>query len=328
MKKIYVLFFILNIFFLKTGFAQDSQFSQFYASPLYLAPSFAGSTDGDRLAANYRNQWPSLTKSFQTYDLSYDHYFPHLKSGVGIILFREQAGASSLSTTNIGLAYSYKFKFRSGWRISPGLSFFYTQRNVNFDNLIFEDELRSDQTTGTGELMILEKKADIDASFSVLTYNKYLWMGFTWDRILKPNRSLTGGVIEDPFKFSIFGGTKFKIFDKYNWASGQSISPSFLFKMQGEYSQLDLGLYWYQMPLVIGVWYRGIPVFKELTSNDALAFLIGFKVDQFSIGYSYDLTISKLVGFTGGTHEISINYLFNQGVTRREKRKSLPCPSF
>ncbi|MCK5171442.1 MAG: type IX secretion system membrane protein PorP/SprF, partial [Bacteroidales bacterium] len=302
--------------------------SQFYASPLYLAPSFAGPTDGDRFSLNYRNQWPAITKSFQTYSLGYDHYFPHLKSGVGLLLFREQAGTSSLSTTNIGLAYSYKFKFRSGWRISPGLSFFYTQRNVNFGELMFEDELRSDQTTGTGELQILEKKADIDASFSVLAFNKNYWLGFTWDRILMPNRSLTGEIIQDPFKYSIYGGTKFKIFDRYNWASGQSISPSFLFKMQDTYSQLDLGLYWYQMPLVIGIWYRGIPVFKELSSNDALAFLLGFKIDQFSIGYSYDLTISKLVGFTGGTHEISINYLFNQGVTQREKRRIIPCPSF
>lgn len=328
MKKIYILFLLTTVFFYKTGYSQDSQFSQFYASPIYLAPSFAGSTDGDRVSANYRSQWPALTKSFQTYTLSYDHYFPHMKSGVGLLLYREQAGVSNLATTNIGIAYSYKFKFRSGWRISPGLSFFYTQRNIDFDALIFEDELLSDQTTGTNEQMILEKKADVDASFSVLAYNKSLWLGFTWDRILMPNRSLTGEMMEDPFKFSIYGGTKISIFDRYNWASGQSISPSFLFKMQDQYTQLDLGLYWYQMPLVIGIWYRGIPVFKELASNDALAFLLGFKVDQFSIGYSYDLTISKLVGLTGGTHEISINYLFNQGVTKRERRKAIPCPSF
>lgn len=328
MKRKYFLLILISIGFLKTGLSQDSQFSQFYASPLYLAPSFAGSTDGDRIALNYRNQWPSISRSFQTYSLSYDHYFPHMKSGFGLLLFREQAGASSLATTNIGLAYSYKFKFRSGWRIYPGLSFFYTQRNVNFGDLLFEDELRSDQTIGTGELQILEKKVDIDASFSMLTYNKYMWLGFTWDRIMKPNRSLTGDVIEDPYKFSIFGGTKFKIFDKYNWSSGQSLSPSFLFKIQDKYTQLDIGLYWYQMPLVLGVWYRGIPVFKELHSTDALAFLLGFKIEQFSIGYSYDLTISKLVGFTGGTHEISINYLFSQGRTAREKRRSIPCPTF
>ncbi|MFP4023112.1 MAG: type IX secretion system membrane protein PorP/SprF [Thiohalospira sp.] len=307
--------------------AQDSQFSQFYASPLYLAPSFAGSTDGDRIAVNYRSQWPALTKAFQTYALSYDHYFPHLNSGVGLLLYREQAGASKMATTNIGLAYSYKFQFSSGWRLSPGLSFFYTQRSIVFDDLVFGDELENPDTEGTAEIPILQRKSDIDASFSVLAFNKNYWVGFTWDRMLKPNRSLTGDISQDPFKFSLYGGAKFTIMDKYNWSSGQSLSPAFLFKMQDQYSQLDLGLYWYKMPLVIGVWYRGIPVLKELTSNDALAFLVGFKIDQFNIGYSYDLTISKLVGFTDGSHEISVIFLFNQGVTDREKRKMLPCPT-
>ena len=328
MRKTYIYIILIILFVYKAGIAQDSQFSQFYASPLYLAPSFAGSTDGDRVSTNYRSQWPSISKAFQTYSLSYDHYFPHLKSGVGLLLYREQAGSGNLSTTNIGLVYSYKFRFRSGWRVSPGLSFFYTQRSLDFNSLHFEDELRTDQTTGTSELQILDKKTDIDASFSVLAFNKNYWFGFSWDRILQPNRSLTGDIVQDPYKFSIYGGTKFKIFDRYNWSSGQSISPSFLFKMQDTYTQLDLGLYWYQMPLVIGIWYRGIPVFKDLRSNDALAFLVGFKIDQISIGYSYDITISKLVGFTGGAHEISINYLFKQGVTKRSKRKMIPCPNF
>jgi len=325
-KRIYFLIIILFYFIAKNGYAQDSQFSQFYASPLYLAPSFSGSTDGDRINVNYRNQWPDISKSFQTYSVGYDHYFPHLKSGFGLLLFREQAGASVLATTNVGITYAYKFRFRNGWRISPGIGFYYTQRNLNFNSLEFYDELYSG--SGTTEQDILGKKADIDASFSVLGFNKNIWVGFTWDRILKPNRSLTGDVMEDPWKFSVYGGTRFKIFDKYNWASGQSLSPSFLYKVQDKYSQLDLGVYWYQMPLVLGVWYRGIPVFKELASNDAIAFLVGFKLDQFSIGYSYDLTISKLVGFTGGAHEISITYLFNQGVTKREKRRMIPCPSF
>jgi len=324
-KRIYIIF-LIGFLTVKFGYSQDSQFSQFYASPLYLAPSFAGSTDGDRIALNYRSQWPSISKAFQTYSLSYDHYFPHLKSGVGLLLFREQAGASSFATTNVGLVYAYKFRFRSGWRISPGLTFFYTQRNIDFDALKFYDELESG--TATTEYEVLDKKADIDASFSVLAFNKNYWLGFTWDRILMPNRSLTGNIVQDPFKYSVYGGVKFSIFDRYNWASGQSISPAFLYKMQDQYSQLDLGLYWYQMPLVIGLWYRGIPVFKELTSNDAIAFLVGFKIDQISIGYSYDLTISKLVGFTGGAHEISINYQFNQGVTKRERRKMIPCPTF
>ena len=40
--------------------AQDPQFSQFYAAPLYLNPGFAGTTPYIRAGANFRSQWPSL----------------------------------------------------------------------------------------------------------------------------------------------------------------------------------------------------------------------------------------------------------------------------
>lgn len=46
--------------------AQGPQFSQFYAAPLTLSPSFAGSTHGSRMVMNYRNQWPSLPRAFVT----------------------------------------------------------------------------------------------------------------------------------------------------------------------------------------------------------------------------------------------------------------------
>jgi len=312
--------------------AQESQFSQFYSSPLYLAPSFAGGTDGDRISANYRNQWPSIGNSFVTYAFGYDHYFPHLKSGLGVLLFREQAGSGSLATTNFGFQYSYNIKINEKWRVRPGLHFLYTQRSLDFNSLEFGDELwrrlYGDNTNGTIEVPTITRKGDIDASASILAHNDSYWIGFTMDHILKPNRSLIGDESNVPFKYTFFGGAKIPIMRVYNKPSGQSISPAYLFKYQDGRSQLDLGCYWYQMPLVIGVWYRGIPVFKNNASNDAIAFLVAYKIHNLNIGYSYDFTISKLVGYTGGAHEISINFLFNQGVTERERRKPIPCPQF
>ena len=41
--------------------AQDPQFTQFYANPLYLNPAFAGTARCPRICMNYRNQWPNLS---------------------------------------------------------------------------------------------------------------------------------------------------------------------------------------------------------------------------------------------------------------------------
>src|SRR5688572_7098340 len=61
--------------------AQDPHFSQFFASPLTLNPAFTGKFDGSwRLAANHRDQWPSIPKAYVTTSASFD--FPILKSRI------------------------------------------------------------------------------------------------------------------------------------------------------------------------------------------------------------------------------------------------------
>ena len=65
----YKLMFLLAVLMLAAGetvTAQDPQFSQFYAAPLYLNPAFAGSTGQARVGANYRNQWPAIDANFNT----------------------------------------------------------------------------------------------------------------------------------------------------------------------------------------------------------------------------------------------------------------------
>jgi len=71
--------FIAMIYFGLISVYQESQFSQFYSSPLYLKPSFAGANRWNGISTNYRNQWPSIGNSFVTYAFSYDHLFPTFK---------------------------------------------------------------------------------------------------------------------------------------------------------------------------------------------------------------------------------------------------------
>jgi type IX secretion system PorP/SprF family membrane protein len=79
-KYIVILAFILFV----DGYSQDPTFSQFYANPLYLSPSFAGATEEYRLGMNYRNQWPAVPGVFHTYSISFDKAMPNFNSGIGV----------------------------------------------------------------------------------------------------------------------------------------------------------------------------------------------------------------------------------------------------
>ena len=109
-----------------------------------------------------------------------------------------------------------------------------------------------------------------------------------------------------------------------------SITAAFNFKHQLKWNQLDIGAYYNRNAFVMGLWYRGIPLIKtsSVSSNDAIIFLVGLKTNGTKIGYSYDITISKLAGDTGGSHEISLVYEYPYKKKRRRNKHLVPCAKF
>jgi len=306
---------------------QDVQFTQFYANKLYLAPSFAGAVQEDRMSLSYRNQWPSLPGAFVSYSFSYDHFFSNFNSGVGFLFLRDVAGSGDLSTTNFGLLYSYDIKINNWWHIRPGVHFLFMQTGLDFDKLLWNDQISPSGTTPTIEQPTLTSKADVDFSTSILAYSNQHWFGFTVDHLLKPKNSLYDNNTYVPLKVSLFGGTQIIRRGRLLSPIDEVLSVAFLFRNQDHINQLDLGVYWFKEPLMLGLWYRGIPLINNEKRGDAVAVLAGYKIDNFSIGYSYDFTVSRLLASTGGAHEISMIYEFK--TTRKRKRQHMvPCPEF
>ena len=88
MQRFALFFCVCILFGLGSVTAQDPQYSQFYAAPLYLNPAFAGSTGQNRMGINYRNQWPSIDANFNTISAFYDTYMEDINSGLGVLLTR------------------------------------------------------------------------------------------------------------------------------------------------------------------------------------------------------------------------------------------------
>ena len=329
-----LILFIIALFISKLVFSQDPQFSQFYSNPLYLAPSFAGLTGETRIGANYRVQWPEMPGAYRTYSFALDHAINSFNSGLGVILMNDRAGSGNLGSLNIGLQYAYYVKLNNYWHFVPGLCFSYTERSIDYLKLTWHDQISpSGNNTSSGEHLPIEKLHDIDFGTSIMFYSDKYWVGMAVDHLLRPNQSFY--VVENnskeygyiPVKYSVFGGTKIinkgRLFRPYD----TSMQLAFLYKRQDRYKQFDMGMYWYYKPFVLGFWYRGIPIIKPFPNQDALTFLAGYKIDNLSIGYSYDFTVSKLIANTGGAHELSITYSFKTQLPKRREH-IVPCPDF
>ena len=68
---IFLAFFFVTIGS-ETAQAQDPEFTQYFANPLYLNPAFAGTARCPRMTMSYRNQWPAMSGSFVTTSAAYD----------------------------------------------------------------------------------------------------------------------------------------------------------------------------------------------------------------------------------------------------------------
>jgi type IX secretion system PorP/SprF family membrane protein len=326
-RIIYILVLTLIIF--EGSYGQDPTFSQFYANKLYLAPSFAGATEEYRFGINYRNQWPAVPGVFHTYSISFDKAMPSFNSGIGVLATYDVAGSGNLSSTNIGLLYSYDFNINKEWHIRPGVNFKFYYLGLDLYKLIFNSQITGSGTTPSITPPPFDNIADVDFATSVLVYNERIWGGLTLDHLLKPKTSFYGDNATIPVKLNLFGGVQVLKKTRLRQKMQEVLSVAMNFQKQGKFYQSDLGIYYYKDPLIFGLWYRGIPLATS-QAGDAIIGLVGIKTKSLQIGYSYDFTISNLISSTSGAHEISIVYEFNNlSIGAQRKRiRAIPCPEF
>ena len=56
------------------------------------------------------------------------------------------------------------------------------------------------------------------------------------------------------------------------------------FMMQDRYKYLDIGAYYLKDRLAFGLWFRGLPVFKENPNAGAISLLGGYRFEKLSLG--------------------------------------------
>lgn len=341
-----VLAFLIYGTFHQTS-AQVAQFSQFFAAPVYHNPAFAGGAFAPRLVMNYRNQWPSLDANFQTTSFSIDHHLESLNSGVGISFLDDQQGINRLRNTQVAAQYSYMIKATDDFFIRFGLQAAYAMnQTTSTSNLIFGDQLNANGLTGNPTSDPLKTSTGnqfsyADFSSGILLYNQDMWVGLTANHLTTPNVAINRADISSlPVKYTLTGGINIPLTNPYSSAGLASkefvATAAFILQKQASSTLFSLGSYLTYSPLTIGLWYRGLPVRREggsFLNNDAFIGLIGYRMDNFSIGYSYDLTISPLRGTTGGSHEISISYQLdklqkNIPFYKQRRKEELSCPKF
>jgi type IX secretion system PorP/SprF family membrane protein len=333
MRKLIVIVSALLLAF--SANAQDPHFSQFFASPLTLNPAFTGKFNGLwRLAANHRDQWPSIPKAYVTSSASID--FPILTSkvpendvfGVGLSGLSD-ASANSILKLNYGSAsMSYhKSLDENGYStIGAGFQATYSSLNLDITKLTFEDMLTQNGFTGTTTDILTNgsNQSYFDVNAGVLYsgssngINNY-YAGVSMYHINRPKVSFKDKNWFLSGRITVHGGGSFPVSDVI------TIHTSVIHQIQNKASETTIGAAIaanlnqdQEKPtsVYLGSWVR---------FNDAIVPYIGLEFGGLRIGASYDMNISSLKAATNtrGGSEISLIY-----IKQPAENKGIPCPKF
>lgn len=313
--------------------AQDPQFSQFYAASQYLNPALTGNTFQDRIALNYRLQWPGVQPGYETYSFAYDHHFASAHSGLGGYVLRDKAGTYGLTFTTAAMSYSYEARIDRKRAVRFGFRAGYTLRNVAPDGYLFADQIIRDNAARSIEANLVPNTSYLDLATGGLYYSEQFWIGASFNHVNKPNTSLMiDGEAEVPVRTTVHAGYRFPLDGHKMIRSETKMTLAAHYKAQGKWDQLDVGGYIEHERISGGIWYRGLPVVKAYErgygNSEAVILMAGFETErQLRITYSYDITISKLTMKSAGAHELSLIYEWPRRAKAR-KHKVVPCPKF
>jgi type IX secretion system PorP/SprF family membrane protein len=337
MKKIFSTLTIC-VALVSVSTAQDPNFSQFFASPLTLNPALTGKFDGVvRFAANYRNQWPSISNAYTTMTASLDmgimkNRIPETDQfGLGLMAYSDKAGDGALNSTYFGLSLAYhKSLDENGYhQIGAGFQGTYMNKRLNTSKLTFQDQLTPFGFTGvTNESFSAQQVNlnyfDVNAGFiyngSTNGYNNF-YLGASMYHINRPKESFQKGDFVLNARVTLQGGGKIPVgtYNYLHFAGNHSMQAKAHNTMIGGAYSLNVNNN-EENPTnaYLGAWYR---------FGDALIPYVGLEFHEWHFGISYDVNTSSLKPASNSRGGVELSMIYIKKPVDRNAKK-LNCPKF
>ena len=314
---------------------QDIHFSQFYETPLLMNPANSGFFNGDiRGIVNYKNQWASIGNPYTTGMFSVDggilkNKINKVHIGAGLTVYADKAGKSEFGTTQVLGALSGIVKLNDKSLLSAGFNGGFAQKGIKNAELewgnqynpssgIYDPSYNSPENIPTENASYADFGAGLSWRFnsrpSNMTSNDRISanFGIAIFHLNQPKQSFYVDDIESLYsKLVVHGQTYIGIKN-----TTLAIIPSFLlYKQKNQQEIIVGGLVRYALSeeskytgfikesaIFLGGHYR---------LGDAFIPSVYFEISSFSVGVSYDITLSDLAlsaGATGGI-EISLRFI-------------------
>jgi type IX secretion system PorP/SprF family membrane protein len=215
-------------------------------------------------------------------------------------------------------AVSYRVELDYDWRLRMGIEGGYGLKNLNFRNLLLEDQINindgsiSGGSIDPGVLKGSNKIDFFDFSVGIVVDQENAWFGAALKHINRPDISFTetGNVPLDIF-LTVHGGY-YLTFEKTALRflpDDTDVLFTFNYMRQSQYNRLDIGGIMELPTFSFGIIAATNPERKSNNGHFITSVnpIVSMKMGEFTFGYSYDLNISK-IGHTQGVHELTLTW--------------------
>lgn len=322
------LIILLTVFVASEVLAQDPQFSQFYAVPLYTNPALTGASGNIRFNAAYRDQYIGVANNFKTTYASVDAHINKL-GGLGASFLNDVAGDGRLTTNQASLSYSFYTQLSRKVRMRAAVQATFVQKSYDFSKFRFGDQI--DDRLGfvypTQEPLGSQNRMFPNFGSGLVVYSEIFFVGFAAHNLTEPNQSFyyENSPKEEfklPRRYTAHAGLNIALTHERNEEQRVILSPSVLYMSQRNFNQLNLGMYVKKQALTAGLWFR-----QTSKNTDAAIVMLGVKLPKFRLGYSYDVTVSGARTATQGSHELSMAFEITPKKRPRSRVKMIACPA-
>lgn len=315
--------------------AQDLHFSQTTETPLMINPANAGLGKlGYRGIMNYKNQWSSFGKAYNTFLVSFDGRMIEKDNGIlsiGLVMYKDNS-AAIYKSTGFSAMGAYDLFVNEHQGLSFGLGIGLNQLRFSLDEMQWGSQYDGSGYNGTlsgdaQESNFNETDGSIDLSSGIVWhYSKGSRTSFSNDN-LRVNLGAAGYHLNEPIyemsgisnqpnhrKWIVFGDAFVGINNK-----NVSILPSFALQLAGGSKELLLGtLFRYSIQEASKITGINNEIAFSLGGNlrlgDAINPMINLEYGGFGFGLSYDMNLSQIRQTTKGRggFEFSLKYMFDR----------------
>jgi type IX secretion system PorP/SprF family membrane protein len=292
-NSVIFLLFLLGIAF--NSFSQhNNQYSQYMFNGLVINPAYAGSNNVLNLSLLHRDQWVGMNGAPKTTSFSSHSSLRNKRINLGLYYVSDTYGVTRKNIVNAIYAYRIFFNKSS---LSFGL-----QMGLDITSNHWEDieTITSEDVVFTGQYdKITTPLAGFGAYYKADNY----FAGISFPSLIQ-----IGEFGKTIYRPKLINAGYF-----YEYSEDLKFKPSILIKyLNHSPLEIDINIDAYYKNFGLGCSYR---------TRDAIVFMLYFAInDQFSIGYSYDQTISKFKTYNKGSHELMLKYEFGYKVNVQSPR--------